>query len=87
MNKESQKLFKKLLYLFIIPHIIGIISLLIGNVVLFIISNVSVLLLIVICFKIIDKYNYVVVDGKKVVSDKELKNREEKIDKFIKKNK
>lgn len=87
MHKESQNLFKKLLYLFIIPHVLGIISLLISNVVLFIISNISVLFLIVICFRIIDKYNYVTINGKKVVSDKELKKREEKIDKFIKKNK
>jgi len=79
-NKESQKLFKKLLCLFIVPHIIGIISLLAGNVFFYILSNISVLILIFICFKIIDKYNYVIVDG-----DKELKNREEKVDKFIKK--
>ena len=85
MYKESQKLFKKLLCLFIVPHIIGIISLLVGNISLYILSNISVLILIFICFKIIDKYNYVIVDGKKVVSDKELKNREEKVDKFIKK--
>jgi len=84
---ETQKLFKKLLCLFIIPHIIVTISLLIGNAVLYIISNISMLILIFVCFRIIDKYSSVIVDGKKVVSDKELKNREEKIDKFIKKKK
>ena len=87
MNKESQKLFKKLLYLFIIPYTIGIISFIVGNVYLYVLSNIGVLFLIIICFRIIDKYNCVIVDGKKVVSDKELKKREEKIDKFIKKNK
>jgi len=87
MDEKAQKLFKKLLCLFIIPHIIGTISLVIGNVGLFILSNISVLILIFTCFRVIDKYGHVIVDGKKAVSDKELKNREKKVDKFIKKNK
>lgn len=85
MNKDSQKLYKKLLLLFLIPHIVGIVSLVMGNVVLFLLSNLSVFLLIFICFKIIDKYNYVIINGKKAVSDETVKNREKKVDKFIKK--